>query len=74
MPPAAKKTIEPDSVAVLKPGAIVTILGARGTYADVEVLHVADTHLEVAGPIHMPPYAAVIALPWAAILTISVVG
>ncbi|HEY6021931.1 MAG TPA: hypothetical protein VIY48_19305 [Candidatus Paceibacterota bacterium] len=73
MPPAAKKTIEAPK-AVLKPGAIVTVVGARGTYADAEVLFVTDTHLELAGQAHLPPYAATLALPWASIFTISVMG
>jgi hypothetical protein len=88
MPPVRKKVmdvgLEPTSVMnpdapvypqpAVRPGAIVTILAVRGTYADVEVLCVAPTHLEVAGQIHLPPYSAVLALPWASILTISVMG
>ena len=74
MPPAAKKAIEPASTTELKPGTLVTILGARGTYADVKVIHVASTHLEVASAVHTPPYGATLALPWASIFTIQVVG
>lgn len=74
MPPAAKKTIEAESVSELKPGTIVTILGVRGTYADVKVLHVAPSYLEVASAVHTPPYGATLALPWASIFTIQVVG
>ena len=72
MPPAAKKEITPSPA--LKPGTIVTVTGVRGTYADVEVLGVFPTHLEVAGPLHLPPYASVIALPWSSVLAISVMG